>query len=262
MHNFVYCIDKKFNLHAYLSIVSLLKSTSENISIYIIHKSPRSFVKYKKLLYKFFPNCKLYIIKFKFNIKKYPNLKNSHVSEATYYRMFISDHIEENIEYITYLDADAYIVKDPTESISQYIKKMKNENKILSALSTNFIEEEKTRDIFNRLQISHKYFNAGVMILNVKEWKKQKISNNFKKLKDEISDSILYWDQDILNKYFDGDYVDLSSSLNYLVNLEEDKKISGEIEIFHFVGKNKPWNTDSYDNEFKSFYDSLKYEFI
>ena len=257
MKNFVYCIDKNFNNQAFLSMSSLLQSTSEKLQIYVIHKNPSTFKKFEKKIYNNFSNCTLKKIKFKYNIKNYPNLKKSHVSEATYYRLFIADHIDDDIDYITYLDADTYILKSPIQKINKHINIMKDSGKILTALTTNKYEDLETKDMFERLGIDKKYFNGGVMVIDLVNWKKQKITDKFITVKNTLLEKIVYWDQDILNRYFDGEYENLDKNLNYLVNLSLDKKIKEEILIFHFVGKDKPWNVDMTDNDFKNFYDNL-----
>ena len=61
---FVYCIDKKYNKQAFLSISSLIEhSNGIKLKVNLIHKSPRSFNKYKKVINKNYPELDLNIIK-------------------------------------------------------------------------------------------------------------------------------------------------------------------------------------------------------
>ena len=41
-----------------------------------------------------------------------PNLKNEHVTEATYYRIFALNQLEENLDHIIYIDSDIIFNKD------------------------------------------------------------------------------------------------------------------------------------------------------
>ena len=50
MLNLLYCIDENYNKQAYISIASILENTSQEINVYIIHKSPTSFQEYRKKL--------------------------------------------------------------------------------------------------------------------------------------------------------------------------------------------------------------------
>ena len=41
----------------------------------------------------------------------FPNLKDVHVSEATYYRLYMDDYLPDNLSSIVYLDADVVCVE-------------------------------------------------------------------------------------------------------------------------------------------------------
>ena len=98
------------------SIHSLLKNVKNKISIHILHSTPSTFEKYLERLYKH-KNCKE-IILYPVNSerRKFPNLNNSHVSSATYFRLFLEDFLNEK-EEIIYLDADTIVLNDPTDLI-------------------------------------------------------------------------------------------------------------------------------------------------
>ena len=122
--NFVYCLDKNYNDHAFLSIASLLEKVHDECNIYIIHKTPKSFKEHLTVLKKLFSQHNLKIIKFQYKIGDYPKLKNAHVSEATYYRLFIDKHISENVDFITYIDSDAYILDSPEILLKALIEEL------------------------------------------------------------------------------------------------------------------------------------------
>ena len=66
---------------------------------------------------------------------------------------------------------------------------------------------------------NNEYFNAGVMLINFKNWLEKGINKKLVNLIDDLSQDIQFWDQDILNSYFDGKYLKLPKSYNYVVNL-------------------------------------------
>ena len=87
--NFLYCFDTNYNIQAFTSMISLLNNTSKKINIYVIHnednfksKVPIQILKHKNLIV---------FESYKFNDYKYefPNIKNVHISVATYFRLFI-----------------------------------------------------------------------------------------------------------------------------------------------------------------------------
>ena len=65
---------------------------------------------------------KIIIHKFKYKINDFPNLGYGHVSEATYYRLFLSEFIDEEVEYLIYLDADVLCLKNPIQEIEKSIE--------------------------------------------------------------------------------------------------------------------------------------------
>ena len=72
------------------------------------------------------------------------------------------------------------------------------------------------------------------MIINYQEWLNQNLSEKlFKKLQ-ELGSKVKFWDQDVLNSYFDNHYLELDKKLNYYAsNLEN--KTSEEFCFLHYV---------------------------
>ena len=261
--NFVYCLDKNYNDHAFLSIASLLEKVHDECNIYIIHKTPKSFKEHLTVLKKLFSQHNLKIIKFQYKIGDYPKLKNAHVSEATYYRLFIDKHISENVDFITYIDSDAYILDSPERLLKALIEDLSNKDIPLAAKTTDQFQLGESLDIFERLNINKKYFNAGVLVINLKEWRAQSIGEKLRKKVFELEESIVYWDQDILNAQFNGDYVELGESLNFLIDVNTEKSQNFEnIKIIHYVGKLKPWDHEAKVQNINSFYLTLHRKYL
>ena len=264
LFEFVYCIDKKYNKQAFLSISSLIEhSNGIKLKINLIHKSPRSFNKYKKVINKNYPELDLNIIKFEFNIKSYPKLKNAHVSEATYYRIFIGDLVRPKSNFIIYIDADAYVVNNPFEKIKESINDMREKDMLLGAKTTDYFSKQQSLDIFERLKINDKYFNAGVLVINLKKWNKENISKKLQKQVKKIENEIVYWDQDVLNSFINGDYYEISDELNHIVNLNLKERFDAEeVKIIHYVGGLKPWDEKGIEADPNSYYQLLNKKYL
>ena len=144
--------------------------------MYIIHNDPTTFKIQKIINHKNLDIFKIY--KFK-NDKKidFPNLNNSHVSEATYYRLFIDEYLPQNLDKIVYLDADVICNENPINILNQKFEEI-TDLKYAIGVFTTPITKAKDPEIFNRLQISSKYFNAGVMMIDLKMWNEKNISEN------------------------------------------------------------------------------------
>ena len=88
MINFLLIGDKNYNLQLVNSINSLVNNFNlldENSTIYVIHKNPESFKKYLKYVkYK-----KIEIVAFKKEFRVLNNIAHSHLSEVTYYRLYL-----------------------------------------------------------------------------------------------------------------------------------------------------------------------------
>ena len=118
MNNFL-LFDSNYNIPASCSIYSLLENCKDKINIFIMHKDfssldflPHAITKHPKLNQIRIYQADYYDFKY-----------CTHVSEATYYRLFLQDYINEDIEHITYLDCDAFCINDPTPLINETIEK-------------------------------------------------------------------------------------------------------------------------------------------
>jgi lipopolysaccharide biosynthesis glycosyltransferase len=252
MKNFLYCLDENYNYQLSVSIYSLLQNMNQPISIFIIHKTNTdpSFLPRKVLNHKNLESINIF--KFNKNVKNFPNLNNSHVSEATYYRLFMDDYLPETLSKIIYLDADVVCVKNPSNEIIKTFENM-SKNKKTIGVKTEIFKDTESRDLFNNLNMkSNNYFNAGVMFIDLKMWKKEKAYVSLRELLFELYEKVRFWDQDILNSFFDGNYYECSESLNKVLNLFYNcdlekgytvKALKKENIFIHYAGSHKPWTS-------------------
>lgn len=241
MNNFLYCFDKKYNSQAFVSMISLLENVSEKINIIVIHqfldvlKVPDKIKKHSNL-------NKIIVYEFPKKNLKFPNVIGTHVSEATYYRFFISEVIKENFEYLIYLDSDIVCNSDPIKNIDNSINELEKSKFIISARDEIETKHEKLR------LKNMRYFNAGVLIINFTKWKQNNCLDNLVDILNERESDLLFWDQDALNILFDGDYVSLPATLNYnlkMIPFEKNLKNTDyflDINFIHYFGKFKPWS--------------------
>lgn len=246
MLNFLYCFDSNYNIQSIVSIYSLLNSISEKINIFIIHQSEETpeFLPKKILENKNLNNIHVY--KFNKSDLKFYNLLDAHVTEATFYRLFLLKYIPEHIKNITYLDGDVYCISNPLEQIK---KEFQNLNS--SGLEAGFSVEANRNDVnqtsFKRLKLTgNSYFNAGVMLMDVEKARKNNFSIKVFDILSQIKEDAIFWDQDILNKYYDDKFLKISESLNYKVNYFEKDYTEilkqNNISLVHYSGKFKPWH--------------------
>lgn len=244
--NLLYCFDENYNEQAYVSINSILKHSNINLSIYIVHKDPKSFEIYEKMLRKNENIKSINLYKFKIPNLKFPNLNNKHVSLATYYRIFIEDYIPSHVNFLLYIDPDVICLNDPKSEISKILNELNKSKNIISAREVG--NESNSAEIYKRLNLKGSgYFNAGVIFINYKEWSKKNIKDKLIDLMRSNYENIIFWDQDVLNLYFDGDFNRIDKALNYnFIKKFDDKSyidsISESILFLHYSGKTKPWS--------------------
>ena len=251
--NFLLCFDSDYNKQAEVSIFSLLEKCNEKIEINIIHKSEESskFISDKILNHKNLKELRINKFYKPKNIK-FENLLDAHVSEATYYRLFLHNYIDNSLDNLIYLDCDIVCVQNPLEILNKYVGSLKNSEYIVGAVPEYKKSQKDHVEIYHKeLKLnSNDYFNAGVMIIDYKKWVEKNTGEQLLRTLQNLKDRIKYWDQDVMNKLFDGEYLKLIDGLNKkFTNIEvNNQEILDEIKnknsnnyFIHFAGKFKPW---------------------
>lgn len=256
--NVLYCLDSNYNTQAYTSITSLLENTKEKFNIYVIHKNRQSFLNDLSEGITFHENLNsITVFEFDETNIDFPNLENVHVSEATYYRFFIQKYLPDHIKNILYLDSDIICISNPTFAIQETFDELDKSGKTFGCKTVYL--KERDPQVFKRLKLKNtKYFNAGVMLINLELWRR---NNIYKKLLKVVENDELYfefWDQDILNIVVDGDYFEMSNDLNHEIKLNSTFNTSAiniEKSVFlHYSGKHKPWSGRGLFHEKSHFY--------
>ena len=252
MINYLFCLDENYNNQFLTTLCSLNENSTKKFNVFVIHKNPKSLKKYflnSNNQFNLINEINFYQID---NLDiTFPNLEKNHVSEATYYRFFIERYLPNDLDSIVYLDCDIVCINNPEEILSSTLQDLKESNNIVGA-STEYIKNKSTEEVFNRLNLnSNNYFNAGVMLIDYKKWKKESLMNKLLELMADIRDDINFWDQDVLNKFFDGSYLELSNYLNFsMVNEFSDNlnEINRKIIFLHYSGSSKPWTIKGMNN--------------
>lgn len=259
MLNLLYCFDSNYNIQAFTSIFSFLEKSSEKICLNVIHKDtskkeifPENILKHSNLK-------ELNIYKFDRKFNTFPKVENSHVSEATYYRLFFNNYIKniEDIETIIYVDCDMICLKDPFITISEHSKNLIESQYVLAARKEKFETNEMDKIKKNLKLSSSKYMNAGFLLIDVSKWINRNLTQKLCEKLLQIEKNIIYWDQDVFNAYLDGAFYELPESLNCYTNLEDNLIVSEEIKIIHFYGNKKPWTTKGILNKKSTYYQDM-----
>lgn len=244
--------DSNYARHLGAMMVSLLENTSskENIEFLIIDGDIS--VEDKERLYECSEKYGCKITFLKLNPDRYKNLTvKSYVSQVTYFRIFLPEILDSSIKKGIYLDCDLIVKGDIAKlweiDVSQYF---------LAAVED--IGMENTGD-FGAVVKRHigmprriKYFNAGVLIINIDKWRTANISD---KLRDYLlvnKEKITFADQDGLNAVFMEQWLSLPMEWNLqscIFELLNKNRITRKDMmdavlnpmIIHYTEKSKPW---------------------
>jgi len=163
-------------------------------------------------------------------VSEYNFLTVGHVTLPTYYRFFIADMFLE-LEKAIYLDVDIIFLEDIKELYDTDLKEY-----VIGAICDQAAAE--TLDDFkSNIEISTDsvYFNAGVLLMDLALWREKQITTRLLEIEKVYRNRITKNDQDILNKCFDKDYMELDIKFNAM------KKYDFPILIRHYASMPKPW---------------------
>ena len=245
--NFLYCFDTNYNLQAFTSMISLLDCSTKKINIYVIHNEknfelqvPEKILNHKNLI--FFES-------YQFNDyeHEFPNIKNVHISVATYFRLFIQNYLPKKEKFFVFLDPDVICINDPIREIENTMKRLND---------TNFTISAKTEHNFGvkNINVNDKYFNAGVMLIDYEKWQLNNFHNKLIKKLEDLKNNIVQWDQDVLNSMFNGEYLELKEVLNFKAATKSNKKFKSKVLMIHYMGSHKPWLTSGVFQKDSNYY--------
>ena len=158
-------------------------------------------------------------------------MKVARFSRITYGRLYMAKVLKNLTDRFLYLDADTMVIRPLTE-----LFQLDMTGKAMGAVS------ERPKDAAYRggyLKLKNgKYFNDGIMIVNVPEWEKQGITEKAFSFQKEPRERFLGQSQDVLNLTFDGTNLFLPPEYNEFGGGEDDQ---GKGVIIHWTGRRKPW---------------------
>jgi lipopolysaccharide biosynthesis glycosyltransferase len=173
----------------------------------------------------------------------------SHISKMTYARFLIPQIFTETVSRVLYLDADLLILDDLDAlwetDLEGYVL-----GAVMDALDPRLKgSEEGFRKILRLEEVPRvmNYFNAGVLLIDLKQWRKERISERALEYLAQNPMSP-FSDQDALNVACDGLWLELESRWNfqdhYRIRISElDPELRPKIA--HFVTSLKPWKPSS-----------------
>jgi len=173
-------------------------------------------------------------------------------SGAAYYRLFLSELLPHNLEKVIYLDCDLVVRGDLTQIWNVDI----GDNYVLGIqeLWTPFLSTGLAT--YRELDFPQeaKYFNSGVLVINLKRWRDDQILDKFLNYIEKYKNSLIHHDQDVLNAVLVESWGELDHRWNvtpaiyhYLswqdspVSEETFNQLINDPYIIHYATSAKPW---------------------
>ncbi|MDR6553587.1 glycosyltransferase family 8 protein [Paenibacillus qinlingensis] len=174
---------------------------------------------------------------------------SGHFSLAIYYRLMIPSLFDKNVEKILYLDVDIIVRKDIVELW----------NLELGNYSIGAVEDQDGYLRLKELGIpeDNKYFNAGVLLINLNKWRSNAIASKVAAFISNNRQKLKYHDQDALNAILYSDWIELPVTWNIQSNMYKDSDENQAIEegelalakenpsVVHYTTASKPWHVTS-----------------
>ena len=209
-------------------------------------------------------NISIEFVDLNYYIEKIKNklYTRDYFSMTTYFRLFILNLYPQYNKAI-YLDSDIVLLTDVVELYKEDIG-----DNLVGAVRDDIIQQNEVFQEYVEKVVgvsSYKnYFNAGMLIMNLDELRKNKFQEKFLYLLENVKYSVVQ-DQDYLNRICKGRVKLLDASWNVMPNATKDVN-EDNIKLIHYNYQYKPWHYDNiaYANYFwnfaqkTEFYDKLQ----
>jgi lipopolysaccharide biosynthesis glycosyltransferase len=167
----------------------------------------------------------------------------SQYSPAIFTRLLIPKALKGITDTVLYMDADILCVG----SIAA-LRSIDMRNQIVAAVTDH--AETTVRNQVAALNLRHRrYFNSGVLYMNVDNWIENDITEQAMRVILEGDKKLVLPDQDALNVVLDGRALFIDEKWNFRYNLEAVLKDGnmrmgpeGDGVFLHFTGRVKPWH--------------------
>jgi lipopolysaccharide biosynthesis glycosyltransferase len=171
----------------------------------------------------------------------------SRLSTATLVKLLLPQHFAQRYRKILYLDADLVIAGDVGRLFDLDIG-----GRAVAAVPTGRVwvdvpdaERDRWLAHFHALGLTppYRFFNAGVLLIDVESWNREKITRRCLDFLERNEDICQLPDEDALNAVLDGDLLELSPIWNIRPLRSRTPTLPRAIDpvIVHYVGPHKPW---------------------
>jgi lipopolysaccharide biosynthesis glycosyltransferase len=166
---------------------------------------------------------------------------------STYYKLALPDLLPESTGRALWLDSDVIVLDDIAVLWDTDHGKLP-----LAAVQDPIVPRVSSAcGIRNWRQLglepSSKYFNAGVMLIDVDAWRAERVAERAMDYLKRHHRSVTFWDQEGLNVALAGRWMVLESRWNHNASIPARRAAAELPSIAHFAGGLKPWRYPTRD---------------
>jgi lipopolysaccharide biosynthesis glycosyltransferase len=243
--------DAVYAQHLGVMLTSLLENTTSKskIEFYIIDGGIPGRDKgfFQQLALKYGCNIRFLTI----DPNRYQNLTlKSYFGYTAYFRIFISELVDSSIEKMIYLDSDMVVKGDIAKlwevDVSRYFLAA------VPDIGMNNNHYSLKRKGILGIPVKAKYFNSGVLVMNLAKWREYNISETVRDYIMNHPERLVFSDQDALNAVLFDKWLPLPFEWNqqasyYLFkhNKIMERESGGVVQkpmIIHYTLSLKPWH--------------------
>lgn len=237
-----FCINKLALIGFGVTISSLVKNCSDTrrLSIWILCSDLKEAdkIEIKRLLVaeKFQGNLNILDVDFKSHFGQFRSLHG----DWTAYGRLLLPSVLMNVSKVLYLDSDLVVEVDVLE-----LEDINLGNYPLAAVVGAQIKHALEHDLFLSefaLTPEDKYFNSGVLFINLGFWRDNNIYQECRRIAFKYSNRLLAVDQTILNALFSSNFKILPEKFNCPWYADRERPTKAKDMILHYVGSPKPWD--------------------
>jgi lipopolysaccharide biosynthesis glycosyltransferase len=237
--NIVLCLNSGYVMPSSVCILSVLQNNKCDINFYVIHSGLSSseinflnkVIKDENPKSSLFPIC--------VGETAFDNSPTFGRSKEAFYRLLIPDLLPKEVKRCLYLDGDVLVTKDITNF---YFEPFEGKAMIVSEDIGEILFFSKEQHSKLGIPLEYKYFNSGVLILNLEYFRESLNTLNFVNFINS-QENLKFLDQDVLNGTC-FDKVKYTNSAKYnlpeiLINPIVTNQAIDKASIIHFL--QKPW---------------------
>jgi lipopolysaccharide biosynthesis glycosyltransferase len=242
----IFGVDGSYSQHLAVTLLSLLENNPGNrfdILVVTLNMGRDDRDRIAALACRF-SNVNLAFQPFDFDRYRHFRTDN-HISHASYLRIFLPEILPESVEKVLYLDCDLVVRRDIAPLWARELGP-----EVLAAAHNPFFVRQDDLE----MPPGADYFNAGVLLINLKRWRQLDGTAQLVRFIEAHHDHLWAHDQDALNAVFCGQISELAPQWNFQtsmlwcepealsLNYAGFRKLLEDPAIVHYTTPSKPWH--------------------